>query len=109
MKNSIEKLTVSIRNYSEVDLCLGTLKTLKMIDDESKKMQDYIDSLKAHIEALEEDSRPFFEQKFPVLVSKLKDSKVVVQADNRSVLIPCDHLKETIMGLLVCLEDCQTD
>ena len=35
MANKIKKLTQVIRNYSECELDYGTLKTLKMIDDES--------------------------------------------------------------------------
>ena len=34
--NKILSLTKAIRYYEENELCLGTLKTLKMIDDEAK-------------------------------------------------------------------------
>ena len=37
--NKIQKLTQAIRNYAECDLDYGTLRTLKMIDDESIKME----------------------------------------------------------------------
>jgi len=33
--NKIQKYTQAIRDNSENELCYGTLKTLKMIDDES--------------------------------------------------------------------------
>ena len=37
--NKIQKLTQVIRDYSECDLDFGTIKTLKMIDDESLKLE----------------------------------------------------------------------
>lgn len=43
MKNRIEQLTGTIRACSENDLCFGTLKTLKMIDDEAVRMQAELD------------------------------------------------------------------
>jgi len=43
MENKIKKMTQSIRDYSEVELDYGTLKTLKMIDDESEYIINYED------------------------------------------------------------------
>ena len=37
--NQIQKLTQSIRNCAECELDYGTLRTLKMIDDESIRME----------------------------------------------------------------------
>jgi hypothetical protein len=37
--NKIKELTQAIRNYSECELDYGTLKTLKMIDDEAGRLE----------------------------------------------------------------------
>jgi hypothetical protein len=37
--SKIKKLTQTIRNYSECKLDYGTLKTLKMIDDEAARLE----------------------------------------------------------------------
>lgn len=40
--NKIKKLTQVIRDNSENELCYGTLRTLKMIDDESDILENRI-------------------------------------------------------------------
>lgn len=52
MKNEIQKLTDSIRNYEDAELSFGTLKTLKMIDDKSKEMDALISNLTKEVERL---------------------------------------------------------
>lgn len=37
--NEIQKLTNAIRNYSESDICYGTLVTLKKIDNEAMRLE----------------------------------------------------------------------
>ena len=37
--SKIKKLTNAIRNFAECDLDYGTLKTLKMIDDEAERLE----------------------------------------------------------------------
>ena len=44
-KNKIQRLTASIRNFEDAELSLGTLKTLKMIDDESEILVNKIKEL----------------------------------------------------------------
>lgn len=39
--NQIKKLTEVIRNHAECDLDIGTLRTLKMIDDEADKLNPF--------------------------------------------------------------------
>jgi hypothetical protein len=46
MMNKIKKLTEVIRDCSECELDYGTLRTLKMIDDESEKMDEMLDALR---------------------------------------------------------------
>ncbi len=47
---------------------------------------------------------PLGEQKYPVLVGKLKDRDgLIVQADSRYVEIPKENLKDTILALIACL------
>ena len=40
--NQIQKLTQAIRNCAECELDYGTLRTLKMIDDESIRMKNAV-------------------------------------------------------------------
>lgn len=43
----IKELTNTIRKYSECELDYGTLKTLKMIDDEAERMEKQIKEIKS--------------------------------------------------------------
>lgn len=52
---SIRKLTDSIRNYSESDLCFGTIKTLKMIDDKAAGLECENTELEKRVAELESE------------------------------------------------------
>lgn len=43
--NKIRQLTEVIRSYDEGELCYGTLKTLKMIDEEADRLERVIKQL----------------------------------------------------------------
>jgi len=45
----IKKLTNAIRNYAEADLDYGTLKTLKMIDDDANKLKAQLAAKEAEL------------------------------------------------------------
>lgn len=51
MKNEIQKMTSAILNCAECDLDIGTLRTLKMIDDESLRLTAERDRYKAGLDA----------------------------------------------------------
>lgn len=48
----IKKLTQVIRNNSENELCYGTLRTLKMIEDQSDELELIINNLRLENEKL---------------------------------------------------------
>lgn len=50
--SEIQKLTNAIRNYSESDLCYGTLVTLKKIDNEAMRLEITLTEAQAEIEIL---------------------------------------------------------
>ena len=53
--SEIQKLTNSIRNYSESDLCHGTLVTLKKIDNEAMRLEIALADALAKLRDLEEN------------------------------------------------------
>lgn len=52
--NEIKKLTDTIRNYSESELCYGTVVTLSKIDNEANRLEQENAELRQQVEAMRE-------------------------------------------------------
>ena len=48
---------------------------------------------------------PLGKQKHPVLIGRMKTGEVVIQAGGRYVKIPQENIRDTSIGLIMCLPD----